>query len=186
MDVTKLNNELQQEGKELLDSLKLLSQLETFGELAFGGSYVYGTMVDRDIDIAVIVNKEDLGLELRKKFINMLLDIKELDGMAMTDRVQHPKPISPYGIWFGPIINLNGNKWNIDIWLVAQDEPLSHHNQELHKKMLRITDEQRRLILDIKYKVLVAGLKVKGSSAEIYTLVLNNKIKSYEDFIKLK
>lgn len=115
--------------------------------------------------------------------MDMILDIKELDGLEMTDRVQNHKASSPYGIWFAPKINYKGNKWNIDIWLVAQDEPLSHHNHDLHKKMLKITDEQRKTILDIKYKVLVSGLKIKSSSANVYIEVLNNNVKSYEEFI---
>jgi Nucleotidyltransferase domain len=184
MDVIQLNRNLQNEAKELLVKTNLLAMLEKFGKIELGGSYVYGTMVDRDIDIAVVVGKERLGLELRKIFMDMLLDIKELDGLEMTDRVQNPKGTSPYGIWFGPKINYNGNKWNIDIWLVSPDEPLSHHNHELHKKMLKINDEQRKIILDIKYKTLVAGLKKKGTSANIYIEVLNNTIKSYEEFIE--
>jgi hypothetical protein len=185
MNVLELNKKLQLEAKELVDIINLPNKLKEFGEVVYGGSYVYGTMVDRDIDIAVIVGKDELGLELRKLFMNMILDIKELDGLEMTDRVQNHKDYSPYGLWFAPKINYKGNKWNIDIWLVSQDEPLSHHNHSLHKKMLKITNGQRRTILDIKHKVLVSGLKIKGSSANIYIEVLNNNVKSYEEFIEL-
>jgi hypothetical protein len=88
MSVIKLNEELQKEGRDLLDRLNLMELLRSFGPVEIGGSFIYGTMVDRDIDIAVIVNKHELNLELRKNFINELLNIKELDGLEMTDRVQ--------------------------------------------------------------------------------------------------
>lgn len=187
MNVLELNQKLQLEAKELLNAINLPNKLKEFGEVVYGGSYVYGTMVDRDIDIAVIVGKDELGLGLRKQFMNMILDIKELDGLEMTDRVQNHKDSSPYGIWFAPKINYKDNKWNIDIWLVSQDEPYSLLNLDLPKRMLNITDEQRLIMLDIKFSALQDGTKGNGVTAsQIYKAVLDDDITTYDEFIKLK
>lgn len=114
----------------------------------------------------------------------MLLDLDDLDGLALTDRALFPKQNAPYGIWFGPQINNKGKKWNIDIWFVSQDETNSHHNQDLAKRMLSITEAQRKIILDIKYQCLVNDQKEKGiTSSDIYKAVLDNNVKTYEEYL---
>lgn len=184
MNVITLNKALQDEAKIVLQQTKLLDYLEKIGNIELGGSYVYGTMVDRDIDIAVIVDENIININFRKMIMDELLNITNLDGIAMTDRYHHHKTTSPKGIWFGPIVWYKGSRWNIDIWFVTQDEPYSHHNQELHKRMLQITDEQKNTILKIKYDALQAGTKEKGvTSSEIYKAVLDNNISSYDEFI---
>lgn len=101
----------------------------------------------------------------------------------MTDRFHFPRNQRPKGIWCGPIIWHNNHRWNIDIWFVTQDEPYSQHNLALHKRMLNITDEQRRIMLDIKYSALHAGAKEKGvTSSIIYQSVLDDNITTYEKF----
>lgn len=47
MNVLELNKKLQLEAKELLDTINLPNKLKEFGEVVYGGSYVYGTMVGR-------------------------------------------------------------------------------------------------------------------------------------------
>lgn len=186
MDALKLNTLLQSEAKELLEQSNLLTQLQKLGKIELGGSYVYGTMVDEDIDLAVIVDSNKINHELIKRVMNILLDINDLDGIAMTDRFHYPRNQRPEGIWYGPLIWYKNRRWNIDIWLVTQDEPYSHHNLELHKKMLNITDKQRSIMLDIKYAALQAGAKEKGlTSSQIYQAVLDNNITTYKDFENL-
>ncbi len=184
MNVIELNNSLQNEGNELLDKTKLLEKLKAFGKLEIGGSFIYGTMVDRDIDINVIVNREDINTYLRKQVCDVLLELDSLDGLALSDRALFPRQGRPYGVWIGPVIYYNSKRWNIDIWLVTQDEPYSHHNQDLAKRMLGITEKQRNIILEIKYKCLINGRKEKGiTSSDIYQAVLDKNITNYEDYL---
>ena len=181
MDVIKLNQSLQSEAKRLLQDVKLVEYLQTLGKISFGGSYVYGTMVDRDIDIAVTVPPEAISFDLRSQVAKHLLESKQLEGLALTDRKHFPKN-GPLGIWFGPIFNFENNQWNIDIWFVTKDEPKSHHNLGLHKRMLNISEEQRKTILEIKYAALQAGTKEKGvTSALIYEAVLTKNVQSYKE-----
>ena len=143
-------------------------------------------MVDEDIDITVIVDEKDITYDFRKHIMDLLLGIEGLDGIAMTDRFHNPKAKVPKGIWYGPLVWYNNRRWNIDIWFVTQDEPYSHHNLELHKKMLNITDEQRQIMLDIKFAALQAGAKQKGvTSSQIYQAVLDNNMTTYKEFENL-
>lgn len=186
MNPEELNKVLQKEAIELIEFNQLLEKLGKIGKVVLGGSFVYGTMVDEDIDIALIVKPDLISYETRKKIINIFLDIKELDGLAMTDRYHNPKEKAPKGIWFGPIINFKERKWNIDIWLVTQNEIYSHHNSQLHEKMLNITEAQRTTILNIKHEALKAGKKKKGiTSSKIYKAVLENKVSTFAEYINL-
>lgn len=186
MDTTELNKSLQTEGQKLLDDLRLTDELSKYGETVIGGSFTYGTMVDRDIDINVVMPDAQINYALRSAFIDYLSTFKQLEGLAMTDRKHFQKEGRPKGIWFGPIFNYNGNRWNIDIWFVTKDEPNSHHNLNLHKRMLKITEAQRKTILEIKYTALIAGTKEKGAtSAKIYKAVLDNNISSYQEFVDI-
>jgi hypothetical protein len=187
MNLDKLNKKLQTEAFELLESAQLRERLEKIGMVELGGSFVYGTMVDEDIDVAVIVDKENLNYQTRKRVMNDLLDIEGLDGIAMTDRHHNPKNGAPNGLWFGPIINFKGRKWNIDIWLITKDEPYSHHNNTLNTRMKNISEDQRTTILKIKYDALLSGQKEKGvTSSEIYIAVLDNRVLSFPEFIANK
>ena len=186
MNPEELNKILQKEATELLESTQLLNKLEKFGRLVLGGCFVYGTMVDEDIDISLIVDENNIFYEFRKHIMDLLLEIEGLDGIAMTDRYHNPKDKAPKGIWFGPIVNYKKRKWNIDIWLVTQNETSSHHNSPLHQKMLNITEEQRKTILKIKHEALMSSNKEKGTtSAKIYKAVFENGISSYAEYEKL-
>lgn len=185
MDVLEINKVLQDEATGLLDETKLLDTLSTIGRVELGGSYVYGTMVLEDVDIAVIVDEKDITYDFRKRTMNLLLDIEGLDGIAMTDRAHFPRNQMPRGLYCGPLIWYNNRKWNIDIWFVTLDEPYSHINLKLHKKMLKITEGQRQTMLNIKYAALKDGSKINSvTSSEIYIAVLDNGIKSLTDFLE--
>jgi hypothetical protein len=182
-----LNHKLQKDADALLENLNLVKILSEFGRAEIGGSYIYGTMVDEDIDIVVIVKSEDFSYELRQLIMDVLLKLNNLDGIAMTDRYHHQKMGAPKGFWFGPLIIFNQSKWNIDIWFVTENEKLSHHNSSLHKRMLNISEKQRQTILQIKYDALKSNLKEKGkTSSEIYYAVLDEGATNLNDFLEYK
>lgn len=93
--------------------------------------------------------------------------------MTVSDRKHHPKPGRPKGVWYGVSVLFEGYDWNLDIWLVDKNEQLSHHTSDLHRRMLNITDGQRKEILLLKYQALKKGSKEKGlTSATIYKQIL--------------
>ena len=52
--------------------------------------------------------------------------------------------------------------------------------------MLNITDEQRQIMLAIKFAALQAGAKRKGvTSSQIYQAVLDNNMTTYKEFENL-
>ena len=180
-----LNTKLQKDGKDLLEKSNIINLLKEFGDVTIGGSYVYGTMVDEDIDVDVIVKNGEITFTLRDQVMNALLKIDGLDGIAMSDRFHFPSKY--YGIWFGPKVWHDNKKWNINIWIVYGDEPNTYQNNELHQKMLKITEAQRSTMLNIKYQALRAGTKDKGiTSSLIYNAVIDKGVSTYADFIKLQ
>lgn len=174
-DPIRLNDELQHEASDLLREIGLDDILCKYGRIDYGGSYVYGTMVDRDIDIAVVVASQSaINAGQRSLLLQDLEKLPYCTEVKVTDRKGTPKEGRPLGIWFNPRLDYLGNRWNIDIWLVTEDEPISHHNMELHKQMLQITELQRIKILQLKYDALLNGTKEKGqTSVEIYNSVLS-------------
>lgn len=185
-DAIKLNEQLKKEALAVIQSSNIEGILKQYGGVSYGGSFVYGTMVDRDIDIAVLVNSPDeLTKENRDMLAGQLIGIKNCTDFSMSDRKAYPKPHRPKGVWFGLELLHDNHLWNIDIWLVTKDEPLVHTNEELFERMLGISEEERGIILDIKYNALINDSKVKGvTSSEIYKAVLYNGVTNYEEWKK--
>jgi hypothetical protein len=188
-EVLENNLRLQAEAARLLDAIKLVDKLTPYGSLQLEGSYVYGTMVDRDIDLTVSMRESDINLSSRSEIMTIFMQIPECVEMRMSDRKSHPKPHRPKGIWFGPSILFEGNIWNMDIWLQS-DSDTGHgasYALDLHKRMLSATDEQKKVILMIKNQALLGEEKKKGvTSAEVYQAVLDNSVTTYEEYVKSK
>jgi hypothetical protein len=185
-EAIKLNESLQKEAREVISKSNLENIIGQYGEISYGGSYVYGTMVDRDIDLALLAkSQDDLTIEIRNRLASELLNIPDCVDFSMSDRKSYPKPHRPKGVWFGPVILHNKELWNIDIWLVSKDEPLIHSNDEMSKKLLILTEEKRSIILEIKYLALKNGTKKKGvTSGEIYKAVLAGTVSNYDEWEK--
>jgi hypothetical protein len=182
------NDELQSEGKRLLEFTGLIELLSKFGEVIVGGSYVYGTMVDRDIDIEVIRPADQINLDVRAQLINALVMLPECITMKMTDRIASPKEGRPKGIWYAPYLLFEGNTWGIDIWLQPPEEAEVSKTEypDLDAKMRVLAIERRVTILGIKHQTVLNGTKVKGvTSVEVYEAVLDRGVTSYEQFMAL-
>lgn len=179
-----INLKLQDQARKLLDETGLINTLGKYGRVHVNGSFIYGTMVDRDIDIAVIVESEsDITTSLRSQLVSDLLLIDSCIGMKLTDRKLSPKEGRARGVWVSPQFEMDG-LWQLDIWIVSKDDPNSHIEDYLELKMKTINEEQRHLILEIKSYVLRNNLKQKGvSSVKIYEEVLSGRISSLTDWI---
>jgi hypothetical protein len=185
-NVRLVNDELQEEGQRLLDKTKLISVLRQYGDVHIGGSFVYGTMVDRDIDITVTVqSQKEINSSLRSKICKDLTALEGCTGFKMLDRKENPKEGRPQGIWLSPQFILDGT-WFLDIWVIANGETASTHIGDIDSIMRDITEQQRTLILEIKTEVFRCGLKSKGvSSVQIYKDVLRNKVQSPDEWMRL-
>ncbi len=175
---------LQNEGERLLAHTKLLEVLKPFGELLIGGSYAYGTMVDRDIDIHVIHENGKLDRNYRNKVIQALLEIPDIGKLNIVDLVNfsYGKTKKAIGIWLGLVIIFEKSSWNIDIWLF--DKENMDKNLSLYSKMMQIDEATRSTILAIKNYCFLNGLKQKGiTSVDIYNAVIDEDIKSVKEYL---
>jgi hypothetical protein len=182
------NDELQSEGKRLLEVTGLIELLSTFGQVVVGGSYVYGTVVDRDIDIEVLCPANQINFEVRAELISALAMLPQCITMKMTDRIVVPKEGRPQGIWYAPYLLFEGKTWGIDIWLQPPEEAEVSKTEypDLDAKMRVLTIEQRVTILGIKHQTVLNGTKVKGvTSVEVYAAVLDRGVTSYKEFMEL-
>jgi hypothetical protein len=175
---------LKQEADKLLESTKLNSLLEQFGIVDLGGSYAYDLMVDRDLDFGVAV--EAITPEVRAEIAQLFASQSWMYGMNMTDRANF-KPLShlkaPRALYLGLTIPFPEERWNVDIWFTIGDEL---PEDELTQMISKATQEQKDIILEIKYDLLQSGRKEKGiTSAEVYKAVMLNKVTSTEQFLGL-
>ncbi len=172
----KVNMEnIQIEAYKVLKETNIEKILTKFGDVRFEGSYLYRTMVARDVDISIFGNSD---FNERAKLIEELAKIPLIQKIQMHDLVNFgiEKEFRPNGIWFGLTVLFNGNEWNFDIWLVDihEKKPLMvNGSQQLHKRMLNLTDYERAQIVAMKQDFLRHDKYIKGaSSGDIYSKVL--------------
>lgn len=176
-------NSLRDEADKLLKHTGLFELLGKFGEVDLGGSYKYDLMVDRDLDFGV--NIREMTPKLRAEIAQLFAAHEWTYGMTINDRINF-KPLSnlqaPLGLFLGLTIPFPENRWNIDVWFVIQDKFV---DDEITKLINSASQDQRDIILQIKYDLLQRGLKQKGmTSAEVYKAVLVNDIKTTEEFLQ--
>lgn len=175
---------LQDEGQQFLLHTQLLKVLEKYGDLLIEGSYAYGTMVDRDIDIRVILATGKPDKQYRNEVISSLLEIQDIGRLNIVDMANFvwAKDQKAIGIWLGPRIMFENNMWNVDIWLFDYEN--GHKNLDIYNKMMKISDDERRTILEIKVHCLDNNQKQKGStSVDIYRAVLDEGIKTADEYL---
>lgn len=180
--------DLYEEGAEILRSSDIESLLTGFGEVQLGGSYVYRTMVDRDIDFDVILPDESqLSYDMRSVIGEKLLRLPQLRGLQMSD--PHHFPVGSKhqidGIWFGltMISEHTNERWNIDIWFLRSGSN-AEQDDELSDRLRHLSDSDRETIVAIKQACLDAGKKEKGAtSAQVYAAVLDHGVRTYEEFV---
>jgi hypothetical protein len=175
---------LQDEGRRLLVHTQLLDVLEKFGDLLIEGSYAYGAMVDRDIDIRVILATGKPDKQYRNKVINSLLEMPDIGRLNIVDMANFfwSDDQKEVGIWLGPRIMFENNMWNVDIWLF--DYKNGHKHLDLYNKMMNISNTDRQMILEIKEYCLNNNLKQKGStSVDIYRAVLDEGVRTADEYL---
>ena len=182
-DAKAYSQKIRQEAQELLKATALQELLGQFGEVDLGGSYAYNLMVDRDLDFGVAVRS--ITPEVRAKIAELFASQPWAYSVNMTDRVNF-EPLSnlgaPRGLFLGLTIPFPKERWNIDVWFIVAD---SLPQDEMAKLISKATQEQKDVILKIKFNLMQSGQKEKGiTSAEIYEAVLKYSILTTEDFLR--
>lgn len=178
------SNKIKQVANKLLKETNLVNLLEQFGEVILGGSYSYDLMVDRDLDFGLAVSS--ITPEMRAEIVKTFAKQSWAYKVKIVDRVNF-KPLShleaPRGLFLGLTIPFPDERWNIDVWFMVAE----HVGKDpLAKRMESATEEQKDVMLDIKYALMKSGQKEKGTtSAEIYKAVLDKGVLSTEEFVQL-
>lgn len=178
MDILDHAQEIKKQADKLLQDAKIVETLKDFGEIQFAGSYSLNLMVNRDIDLYVInekYTKEDV-----LKALNSFIHQEFFNGYLYYDFTNFKREGFPKGDYIGLKTRVNNVKWKIDIWFLNQDLP---KRKELINSMQKLSNEQKKLILELKHYIKERDLDIP--STVVYENILTNKIHNIGDFIKL-
>jgi len=167
---------------QLLSDKGLAAFLATFGSFSFTGAYAHDIMMSGDIDILIskptgYSNKEVLAI------FNSLYLANNFRSYFLKGDWQDPRlgQEFPIGYYIGLKEKIKEESWKIDIWFVSTAEAKRLEKTDLLSKK-RINEKEKALILKIKkYR---QDNNLSFSSQTIYQAVLEQRIVSFEDFIK--
>ena len=175
---------LKKEAERVLETMQPI--LEMYGEVEFVGSFAWGTMYDRDIDISLWMDGEKLK-NAQKEIVSRLLALDNVYEIKTRDLITYHTD-SKGGrnlkciLVMVKIFNDKGKLWNFDICLFDKNDGNNNalpFSQDVLRKIENMTEAQKQLIIDIKKTVTDAGLYLKGrSSVDIYLKVAVDNIKS--------
>ncbi len=177
---------LQKQAKALLEHFQIIEKLKPLGEVGLYGSYLYGLMVQPDIDIEVSTDHPDL--DDVSTVAQFYIKNERINRVMVTSKYlsRHDgTPGRPPGIYLGISPYWEGREWNLDIWIMPPQNKLDQENfpSNWHAKL---TDKQRESILLLKYN-LSQQRRYPGTkdgqflSADIYRAVMNDGVKSIEE-----
>lgn len=181
-ELLKQQDELQKEGKQLLEKIGLLEFISRFAKPEIVGSMASGLMVWPDIDLELVVdrfNDEDYW-----ETVKFMFYIKEIyHSIYIQDFRKSQNPNTPKGLYIGTKIENEGKEWKIDLWFILPHiKGLENMNEWIKGKL---NDENRAIILNIKSE-LYKNIKYTKDffSIDIYKAVINNGVQDLDGFRK--
>ncbi len=181
--------ELHKEASELLMGIRPL--IEKYGEMNFIGSYAWETMYDRDVDIELWLQPDELKM-VQKELVGDLLnldnvyEIKTRDLISFHNNFKGGRNLKCILIML-KAFHENGKLWNLDVCLFDKTDENNNalpFSREILMKLQNLSNEQKQLVVDIKKAVTSSGLYLKGrSSVDIYLRILENGVKSPEEYM---
>lgn len=179
-ELLKKQDELQKEGKQLLEKIGLIGFISKFGKHEIVGSMASGLMVRPDIDVELIadeINDEDYWETV--KFIFYIKDIYH--SVYIQDFRKSQNPNTPKGLYIGTKIDNDGKEWKIDLWFISPRKPGAENYNDWIKD--KLTNSNRGIILKIKNEIYKNPKYAKEIfSIDIYKAVIENGIKDLESF----
>ncbi|MBI2109486.1 MAG: nucleotidyltransferase domain-containing protein [Parcubacteria group bacterium] len=175
----------------ILKESGIIEILKTYGEVKIGGSYALNVMLRPDLDLFVIAEKHDWNkvLDIQSKIMKTKY-FREFDFVNWVDFKTNEEDFLP-GYYFQPWVPIDDQLWKIDVWLFTQECDKSAENTEYFKKLLKKSDESKRIaILEIK-EAMRQGLKyIKGVNGKlICKAVLESGIttpKEFREFLQIQ
>ncbi len=178
-EAKKQARQYQDTADKLLQKYPIEQMLSEIGEFDLDGSYLYGWMVQPDIDPGVFIDKPDID-----KVTEFVTKIMRLDGLIKANIVNYskypPSPGKPKGIYLGLKIDFMDELWNFDIWFVNKADMLDtkFFYKGWHKN---VTQEQADSIILLKFQLKELGIYGKEFySADVYRAVLKDGVRDIE------
>jgi hypothetical protein len=176
--------ELQQEADAILKEYRIIERLEALGDVQFVGSYRYGLMVLRDIDIEV--HHSDYSPSQIYDYCKDLFMATR--RISFIDRTALPKRDDrPVGVRVGCEIDKPNSRWKLDIWVFPEGPEMATQHQSLSEIFdadwfERTTQQQRDAMLLLKHQLHEEGTYNKPvASYQVYQAVLKG-VDNLEDF----
>jgi hypothetical protein len=173
------SKKLKVEAEGIIKKGKLIENLRPFGEVVLKGSFALDLMIVEDIDISVINPKANC----KKSCISAFNRFAE-DGLFQSCHYFNwsdwRREYFPKGYYLGLQVPVGEVKWKVDIWFIKEE---TDYEKTIVPKLKKLSDEKRLLILQLKHYRNENKLDV--SSADIYKMVLEDKLKSIEDLKKI-
>lgn len=172
---------LQQEAKEVLSELNILSILSSYGEPKIVGSLATGLMTWNDIDIELTngINEDKYW-----KIVKQLFHTPKYKRLNIIDFRNSVNPNTPKGlhICISDYLFHDDKPWKIDIWFLEPRQTEENFHAWLQENL---KPEHKLPILEIKQQVSShPKYKYEVFSVDIYKAVIEDNAKNLEDFKK--
>lgn len=169
-NLEKHSKETKEQADELLQTTKLLSILEKFGNVHVIGSYPLDIMYGPDIDIIVETKNPRKGsIDALQEIVNKELFRKIEHG----DFVKFPMEKRPKGYILVLKAVVDGVKWEIEVWFLEDVSKQLNYNKHLKSKL---TEQNRINILEAKHLRETSDTSKHAlSSYEIYEQTLGTE-----------
>ena len=173
------SRKLRKEADEVLKMIDLRRHCAPIGEVVPTGSYYMDLMMYPDIDLYLPHTTIEKLFALAAKFANIKC-VKEV-VFQKGDKGDlaggyYLKPIVEHGNW--------GRRWKVDIWSLSISI-IEKKNKHLRKLKERMTSQQRKLILEYKYRILTDQRRTPMfSGIYIYRAVIDHGMTDYKKITK--
>jgi hypothetical protein len=139
---------LKNEADELLQEIKLAERCRHIGRLTPTGSYYLDLMMYPDIDLY-------LPPATPRKMFQIVTGLVEEHPVMRVNFLKGGSGPLEDGLYIKPVIAVGEweRPWKIDIWAISQSF-IEEKTDEMNSYKMRMTPEQRELILNYKYSVL--------------------------------
>jgi len=164
-----MKSSLKQEAETIVYELQLLPFLQSFGKADLVGSVVLDLIVKPDIDLHLLLEKNDL-IPVAQKLVGFLIEKSQVSQVRLTK-------------YYGDSINVAIDEysgptacWSFDIWLTTNPDKVAFEKTEKLKKEL--TEKQRKTIMQLKEYMHQQGRLRDGMSSIIYEAVITSDVKT--------
>lgn len=170
---------MRKQADEVLETIHLRGHCAAIGSVIPTGSYFLDLMMYPDIDVylplTTVENLLALGARLSRYECVKKLNFEKGGPGDLADGL-YLSPVVQWGDW--------GRPWKIDIWSLPM--PVVEKKQaQLMDLKRRMNAEQRRRILDTKYRLLTpAGRTPMFSGIHIYRAVIDHNLADLDQIVR--